>query len=978
MSKYTWLYLWAVLIAAVVLTVVAQIHTHEQANDLISIAIWIVLGIYGQFFEVKVRGSRHSYYPHLVPFFVGVVLLPPYALFLVVAIPHAIEWFKKQLDGKPYVWYVQPFNIASHVVAGIIAQQVFLRLGGTLDFSQFTLQSTLLAVLSAITVYAVINHLLIGQILAMARQISWAESGVMELEDLMTDGVTMTLGYISALLWSLSPWLLPLIIAPFVMLYRALQVPELEKKANTDEKTGLWNASHFNQILQNELTSSEQNRRTLSVIMADLDFLRTINNTYGHLAGDAVIAGIGAIIRKTVRKQDTASRFGGEEYAILLPNTSREQAVVIAERIRQSVAETPFHCNTVSEPLHASMSLGVACYPEDADSVETLIYEADVALYQAKIQGRNRVIQSINVPRSIKVDAADALTEKRGKLPPVSGQPPTVAVVSKPVETKVTPTNGAGTQADVAAEVTLPSMEQGQPSSVSTATAHTEQTVAQPLPKPLSVPQEKDVAGANQPSPWLWLFIEGVILFGLLIAILSFLTTEHFAWEALMLFGVLAFGVQWLQFSLYEKSSVSSAVAIVFAAAMVTGAPGVIVSSSVIAIVHFLHVRSQLYKALFNWATHVLAGMAPVILVYQLQNLFEINVSVDAIWVLIPGVSMAVVLYFVVETGLVASAIALSEGLQLRVIWKEQFGWLLLPYVVLSLLGLFLALSFLTMGVAGVLIYLLPLLGMHSIQRMYVDRTQSSVRELRRMNAELAEANQQVMDGKASIEQMNQELLLTLSRIIDARDPFVSGHASKVAEYARAIAQHLQLSESQIDAVYQAGLLHDIGKIGIPERILLKPGSLTDEEYEIVKQHTVLGADFLSTSHALQHLAPVIRSHHEQWNGQGYPAGLLGEEIPLPARILSVCDAVEAMASDRPYQRNKPFSVILSELERCSGQQFDPAVVAAFLEVVQAQPHLVGNSALEVMQAHSRLNESLYAKRVSRWNGKPQLLGELT
>ncbi|MEZ4634543.1 MAG: HD-GYP domain-containing protein [Caldilineaceae bacterium] len=429
---------------------------------------------------------------------------------------------------------------------------------------------------------------------------------------------------------------------------------------------------------------------------------------------------------------------------------------------------------------------------------------------------------------------------------------------------------------------------------------------------------------------------------------------------------------------MYDKSSISSAAAIVFAAALVSGGAGVLVTSTVIALVHYIGVRNQFYKALFNLSTHILAGMAPVLLAYQFHGIFHEAISLEVLWILIPGTGVAAILYFMVETGLVAIAISLSEGLRLRTVWNEQFRWLLRPYVVLGVLGMFLALAYISMGMVGVFVYLLPVLGLHHLQRMYVDRTQNSVRELRRMNSELAEANQQINIGKASIERMNQELMLTLSRIIDARDPFVSGHASKVADYARAVAVHLDLSEQQIDAIYQAGLLHDIGKMGIPERILLKPGALTDEEYEIVKQHTIIGADFLLTSQALQHLAPVIRSHHEQWNGGGYPAGLRGDEIPLEARILSVCDAVEAMASDRPYQRNKPIQAILSELQRCAGEQFDPAVVEAFLAVVESQPHLIGNSAEDVVQTYSQMTSPLNAKRISRWHGKPQLAVEVT
>lgn len=219
------------------------------------------------------------------------------------------------------------------------------------------------------------------------------------------------------------------------------------------------------------------------------------------------------------------------------------------------------------------------------------------------------------------------------------------------------------------------------------------------------------------------------------------------------------------------------------------------------------------------------------------------------------------------------------------------------------------------------------------------------------MNRELTLANGEIASASRAIRQLNDELFLTLSKIIDARDPHVAGHAAKVADYAVAIGAELGLEAERLEPLRQAGLLHDIGKLGVSEQILHKPARLNDDEYAFVKTHTTLGSDFLETCQGLRHLAPFIRHHHEWWDGNGYADHLKGKQIPLEARILAVCDAAEAMASDRPYHRGMPLNEIMVELQRCAGTQFEPAVVEAFGRVVARMgDQFVVNSAHEVAQ----------------------------
>jgi putative nucleotidyltransferase with HDIG domain len=217
-----------------------------------------------------------------------------------------------------------------------------------------------------------------------------------------------------------------------------------------------------------------------------------------------------------------------------------------------------------------------------------------------------------------------------------------------------------------------------------------------------------------------------------------------------------------------------------------------------------------------------------------------------------------------------------------------------------------------------------------------------AMQSLKRVNQELTQANQ-------AVRLLNDDLFLTIAKVFDTRDPYVGGHAAQVATYAVMIARELRLSPERVEMIRQCGFLHDIGKIAVPESILNKPSQLSEIEYEFMKKHSTVGADLIASSHGLRHLAPSIRHHHERWDGTGYPLRLAGQMIPLEARILNVCDSVEAMASDRPYHRAMTLPQIIAELKSCSGSQFDPGVVEAFIRIVEREGEsFVVNSARTV------------------------------
>ena len=188
----------------------------------------------------------------------------------------------------------------------------------------------------------------------------------------------------------------------------------------------------------------------------------------------------------------------------------------------------------------------------------------------------------------------------------------------------------------------------------------------------------------------------------------------------------------------------------------------------------------------------------------------------------------------------------------------------------------------------------------------------------------------------SSLQEAYLATVRSLAAAVDAKDPYTRGHSDRVASYARAIAERLGLSHEQCTALEMAAYLHDIGKIGIGEEILRKPGALSDEEMAVMRHHPLIGASILRPVALPWPIAPVVRHHHERFDGTGYPAGLSGEEIPMLARILTVADAYEAMTSDRPYRARRATHEAIEELRRCASLQFDPRAVEALIEELEA------------------------------------------
>ena len=204
----------------------------------------------------------------------------------------------------------------------------------------------------------------------------------------------------------------------------------------------------------------------------------------------------------------------------------------------------------------------------------------------------------------------------------------------------------------------------------------------------------------------------------------------------------------------------------------------------------------------------------------------------------------------------------------------------------------------------------------------------SQMRTIQTINEELLESNKK-------LENSYMESIEILRYTVEAKDQYTRGHSERVSDYSVLIGEKLGLSESDIHTLKIGGLFHDIGKIGVPDAVLSKPGKLTNEEYEEIKKHPTIGAQILSNATIFDDIIPIVKYHHERYDGRGYPEGLVGEDIPYLARIAAVADTYDAMRSRRPYRDALPIDIVKEEFKKNIGTQFDPDIASLFLDIIK-------------------------------------------
>lgn len=211
---------------------------------------------------------------------------------------------------------------------------------------------------------------------------------------------------------------------------------------------------------------------------------------------------------------------------------------------------------------------------------------------------------------------------------------------------------------------------------------------------------------------------------------------------------------------------------------------------------------------------------------------------------------------------------------------------------------------------------------------------ESGIKSIKQMN-EIKKINNELSDTYEKLENAYLESIQTLRYTVEAKDTYTRGHSDRVSEYSVLMGKYLGLKDTELKNLKIGGLFHDVGKIGVPDAILQKEAKLTDQEYSEIKNHPSIGAHILSTATIFKDIIPIVKHHHERYDGHGYPGRLQGESIPYLARITAIADTFDAMTSKRSYRDSLPLDTVIAELKRCKASQFDPKLIDVFLDILE-------------------------------------------
>lgn len=323
----------------------------------------------------------------------------------------------------------------------------------------------------------------------------------------------------------------------------------------------------------------------------------------------------------------------------------------------------------------------------------------------------------------------------------------------------------------------------------------------------------------------------------------------------------------------------------------------------------FSHIfNTPFYKTLFNAAQSVLAiGLSGIS-----YSLLGGKPGTFNIWITL----VVVFIYTILNSAIMSFFFALLRKQSFLYVWISNMKGILVNVILVGIMGIIIFLAYTSYGIAAVLLFLGPLLLARFSFSQYTDLRETYVETIKAFN-----------------------------KLTEAKDTYTGEHASRVETYAVELAVYLHLSEHKIENIRMAAILHDIGKIGISDMVLKKPARLTNEEYEQIKMHPVIGADILQSVHFLREVSTIIRHHHERYDGKGYPDHQKGNEICIESAILSLADVYDAITSTRSYRDPFSYTEAKAEIARNSGTQFNPKLTASFIELLEKKEEVFNRDA---------------------------------
>jgi diguanylate cyclase (GGDEF)-like protein len=381
LSSQAQTYLLTTMAAAGAAAALTSLLAHGRI-DWTELAIILAAGAVAHAFAVKTPGNQ-VFHSGLAFAVAAAVLLPPQGIVLVCIAQHVTDWVRQR-----YPWYIQSFNIANYTLSALSAWAVHDALAGLGPMSSPSLGRVLAASAGGAT-FVLVNHAMLAPMLKLARGHSIESSGLFAIDGVLTDLVLAAIGITVALALATEPAAALIAALPLVVLHRVLAVPNLRAQALRDHKTGLLNARGIDERANEELARARRFGRPLSLLMIDIDNLRSINNRYGHLAGDAVLVAVADSFNASMRDYDLCARFGGDEFVIVLPETPADQAVEIAERVKAAVGRTTLRQDDSDLPI--GISIGVATLGRQDQTLADLMRRADTGTYVSKAAGGHAV-----------------------------------------------------------------------------------------------------------------------------------------------------------------------------------------------------------------------------------------------------------------------------------------------------------------------------------------------------------------------------------------------------------------------------------------------------------------------------------------------------------------------------------------------------------------------------------------------------------
>lgn len=372
-----------------------------------------------------------------------------------------------------------------------------------------------------------------------------------------------------------------------------------------------------------------------------------------------------------------------------------------------------------------------------------------------------------------------------------------------------------------------------------------------------------------------------------------------------LIFGILAIASESLPVALPKGGYVTVSYAI-FLSSLILFPLGVTLTAvalSGLIIFGKVALEQPLYKRVFNASQYVLSLAAA----HGAMNFFDLS-SFQFDWKSLLQYLIAASVFLVINITIVSIALGMIFGKSPWAIWVSNIRWSVPNFMALVPLGFLLALLYDKYGPLAVVLLFIPLLASRHSFQLYIDMRDNYLN---------------------TVEALVQAL--------EAKDTYTSGHSARVGKLAVTIAEELEMSDDQIESLKYAAVLHDVGKIGVSEIILNKEGKLLDSEWEAIRSHPVMGQTIIKSIKFLFDIGQVVRHHHERFDGNGYPDGIKGLEIPLESRIIAVADTYDAITSDRSYRKGSTHDEAIAELNRVAGSQLDPKIVEIFCNVVTSK-----------------------------------------